>query len=119
MSLDVMLNATMTVWRPSSTNTGPLRSEVREYAVHLTGVPCITTGPNALSADAGPGLADLGDRNVYCEAPVDVRALDICEITSGPDAGLRLEVDGPPYRPWNDHTKCRTRFFHGILPSGS
>lgn len=117
MSLDEMLNMTMTIHRPTPTqgNTG---EEINTYAPVATGVPCTAQRPRALQGDAGPGLANIGDRTVYCEIGVDVRELDVLELTGGPDAGQLLEVDGPPANLWDDHMELRCRFFLRSLTGG-
>lgn len=113
MTLDAMLNMTMTIHRPSVTY-GELREEIRGYTLIASDVPCSAQRPQAILGSTGPGLTDQGGRTVYCEAAVDVQDLDVLTIT-GPDGVQMFEVDGAPTKPWGDHTEIPCRFFHGQL----
>jgi len=117
MSFLGLLDRTMVIHRPLD-SSGELRTRATSYVPQGGPVPFTARRPVGLLTDVGPGLADVGDRTVYCEADVDVRERDVLEQMTGPDDLALLEVTGPVARPRGHHCELRCRFFLGDLTAG-
>jgi hypothetical protein len=113
VSVRHLLDHTGTVWRIQR-SLGALNAEVREYVAvgeYLVGV----RRRRAPQGNPGPGLTPTGYRVLYFEAGVDVRARDVVQLTAGPDAPERLELDDLS-SPRGHHIEAEGRLWAGRLP---
>lgn len=76
---------------------------------------CAVNRPTARLGDPGPGLTNVGERMLYVETSIDLRARDLIELTAGPEAGRILEVDEDPTNVRGHHIEARCRIFTGTL----
>jgi hypothetical protein len=113
MSVRHLLDHTGTVWRIQR-SLGALNAEVRTY-VQVGQVPLGVRRRRAPQGNPGPGLTPTGTRVLYFEAGVDVRARDVVQLTAGPDAPERLEVDDLS-SPRGHHIEAEGRLWAGVLP---
>jgi hypothetical protein len=112
-----LLDHTARVWRPDSA-LGALGAEVRAYEPGAI-VLLAQVRPAASTGDPGPGLAQQGTRQMFLEPSADVRAFDVLELLTGPDAPGTWEVDSPPTRPRGHHVELTARLFLGTLKEPS
>lgn len=110
-----LLDHTARLWRPLE-GYGPLRERVDTLTETAT-FACAVNRPSARLGDVGPGLTNVGERFVYTETAVDLRPRDVLELTAGPDAGLRIEIDEEPTNVRGHHLEARARIWSGRLPS--
>lgn len=115
MGIAHLLDHTANVWRPADT-LGALRANVRGYGIVAYPVAVGVQRPSALLTDVGPGVAPSGSRVIYADTGMNVAARDVIELTAGPDAPGRWEVDEQPTSPRGHHIELRCRAFDGKLP---
>lgn len=102
-------------YRPDDTALGSMRERLGTLAP-VTSFRCAVNRPTARLGDTGPGLTNVGERMVYVEVSVDLRPRDVLELTEGPEAGLRIEVDEQPTNVRGHHKEARCRIFAGDVP---
>lgn len=110
-----MLDHTARLWRPSK-NFGELR-ERRDTLIPVVTFPCAVNRPSARLGNTGPGLQNVGERDVYTEPTVDLRARDVLELLTGPEAGKKVEIDEDPTNVRGHHLEARARITVVVLPS--
>jgi len=112
-----LFDSTARLWRPSP-GLGPLRERV-DQLLEVETFACAVNRPSARIGMSPPGLRNVGERMIYTETTVRLRPLDVIELTSGPEAGLRLEVDEVPTNVRDHHMEQRARIWVGELPTDS
>lgn len=118
VSLARMFDHTAQVWRSTSSQGATYGEEVREWAKVGSPVKCGVRRPSAVMADAGPGVAPIGERVIYLFPDTNIQARDVIQLLTGPDAVVdppTFEVDSPPTRPRGHHVETRCRHFIGKL----
>lgn len=109
-----LFDHTARLWRLAEV-LGPLR-EREDVLQPVTSFRCAVDRPGARLGDPGPGLITVGERYVYVETSVDLRARDVLELTDGPDVGQLLEIDETPTNVRNHHKEATARIYNGQLP---
>lgn len=94
---------------------GRMGDEQRTYEL-VEDTSAIVNRNVAPTGDAGPGLAPIGRRRLYCAPATDVRPQDAIQILEGPDALQLLLVDEPPTRPRDHHVQIDCILWRGALP---
>ena len=114
MSFHSLLDHTARIWRRME-SLGTYRETVASYEVVYALVPCTLRRKQALLADSGPGLVDVGQRTVYFLPTVTLEERDLVELVTGPDAPDWLEVESRS-KPRGHHVEAKTSEYHGETP---
>lgn len=115
--IDRLFDHTVRIWRPVASSANRLGVETREYSVAIPTAGCALNRNVSPKQDQGPGMDQMGRRRFYMRPDLDIRARDVVEILSGPDAdGQNWEVDQNPTRPRNHHTQVDAIAWNGELP---
>jgi hypothetical protein len=113
-SIDHLFDCQIRIWR-ANINSDSVGVEEREYEV-LEVVDAFINRPVQPLANLGGGLAPTGGVRWYGRPDISVYTRDVCEVLTGPERDLLLEVNAPPVRPKNHHTQVDCIEWHGILP---
>ncbi len=115
--IDRLFDHTVRIWRPRADANNRLGVEVRAYT-RAADLGCALNRDVAAEQDVGPGMEPIGRRRFYMRPDADVRARDVVQIMTGPDAGAdqTWEVDQDPVRPRGHHTQVDAILWTGDLP---
>lgn len=115
--IDRLFDHVVRIWRPAASSENRLGVETRIYSVANPSAGCALNRNVSPEQDQGPGMDQTGRRRFYMRPDLDIRARDVVEIVSGPDAdGQRWEVDQAPTRPRGHHTQVDAIAWNGVLP---
>lgn len=116
-SITSLLDHTAKLWRPTK-GFGELR-EREDTLVEIGSFACAVNRPSARLGNTGPGLQNVGERIVYTEPTVDLRARDVLELTAGPETGKTIEIDEDPTNVRGHHLEARARITVVELPDAT
>lgn len=116
MRIQALFDHQVRVHRPTESK-GALRDITKTY----TAVGAAPTTPNAAIVppklrltDYGPGEQAAGSLEAYMAAGADVQADDVLDVTSGPEAPVKLRVLSAT-RPRGHHTELQLEPWEGSL----
>lgn len=114
-AVDHWFDSTIRIWRPLAVKDALMVEEKTHVEMSTVGARLNRSATS--TADVGPGASRVGRLRWYGRPDIDVQRRDICEILTGPDAGLTWEVDAEPVHPANHHTQVDCVEWHGKLPA--
>lgn len=112
--IDGILDHTATVWRKSEA-LGSMRQPSGAF-VAVGSIPCAVNRPTARLGNEGPGLAPIGERDLYTRLDSGIQQRDVIQFTAGPETGLTIEVDEQPTNIRGHHLESKCRIWKGTLP---
>lgn len=87
-----LFDHTCVIWHQTET-LGASRETIKSFPTYTGPLGCKVNRKNAVLQEAGPGIADSGERRIYLEKGPSVKKRDLVELVTGPDAHALLEVE--------------------------